>query len=66
VERLLPTIRYDVTFERDRLRDADFPNFHRIRQSATVAQNVVPLTAFLGIPPEQAEDIVATRFLFLD
>lgn len=66
VERLLPTIRYDVTFERDRLRDADFPNFHRIRQSATVAQNTAPLTAFLGIPPDQAEDIVATRFLFLD
>lgn len=66
VERLLPTIRYDVKFESDRLRDADFPNFHRIRQSGTVADNTAALAAFLGVPPEQAQVIVAPDVLYVD
>lgn len=66
LHRLLPTIRYDVKFESDRLRDADFENFHRIRQSATVEENTGPLAAFLGIPKEQARRIAETHYLFVD
>ncbi len=36
LDRLLPTIRYDVKFESDRLRDADFAGLYRIRQRASV------------------------------
>jgi hypothetical protein len=32
IDRLLPTIRYDVRFESDRIREFGFPGFHRIRQ----------------------------------
>ncbi|SEN91126.1 Core-2/I-Branching enzyme [Gemmobacter aquatilis] len=66
VERLLPTIRYDVRFESDRLRDADFENFHRMRQSASVEENTGPLASFLGITAEKARQIAATDYLFVD
>ncbi|WP_151718745.1 DUF5928 domain-containing protein [Gemmobacter serpentinus] len=66
LSRLLPTIRYDVRFESDRLRDADFENFHRIRQAATVEENAGPLAAFLGIPREDAKRIAETHYLFVD
>ncbi len=66
LERLLPTIRYDVKFESDRLRDADFENFHRIRQSGTVEENIAALTAFFGIPRDEAKRITETHYLFVD
>ncbi len=64
--RLLPTIRYDMRFESDRLRDADFENFHRIREDAAPHENALPLSRFLGIPVETAHEIVATDYLFKD
>src|SRR5690606_24978044 len=42
LERLLPTIRYDVRFESDRIRDANFPGVCRIRQDASAEENAVP------------------------
>lgn len=60
IDKLLPTIRYDVKFESDRIRDADFEGFHRIRQSATVEENTGPLAAFLGISLEKAREIADT------
>ncbi len=66
LDRLLPTIRYDVRFESDRIRDAGFPNMHRIRQAASVDENTVPLAAFLDIPVEAAREIAATEYLFVD
>ncbi|HEX9858169.1 MAG TPA: DUF5928 domain-containing protein [Paracoccaceae bacterium] len=66
IDKLLPTIRYDVRFESDRIRDADFEGFHRLRQSAPAAENIVPLAAFLGIPTEKARAIAETDYLFVD
>ncbi len=66
IERLLPTIRYDVVFESDRIRDAGFPHFHTIRELASVDENTGPLSQFLSIPPEQAREIAATDHLFVD
>ncbi|MGV8951089.1 MAG: DUF5928 domain-containing protein [Cypionkella sp.] len=66
IERLLPTIRYDVRFESDRLRDAGFRNLLRLRESATVDENTVPLAEFLDIPLEKAREIAATEYLFVD
>ena len=66
IDRLLPTIRYDVKFESDRIRDANFPGFHRIRQSASVDENTLPLAEFLDIPVEKAREIAATGHLFVD
>ncbi len=66
VNRLLPTIRYDVRFESDRIRDAGFSDFLRIRQNATVDENTVPLAEFLDIPKDKAREIAATEYLFVD
>ncbi len=66
LERLLPTIRYDMRFESDQIRDAEFESLFRIRQSAGVDENTVPLAAFLGIPDAQAREIAATDYLFVD
>ena len=66
LNRLLPTIRYDVQFEADRIRDAGFPGMHRIREAASVDENSVPLAEFLGIPIDKAREIAATEYLFVD
>lgn len=66
IDRLLPTIRYDVRFESDRIRDAGFAGFYQLRQSASVAENTVPLAEFLDIPEAQAREIAATHYLFVD
>ncbi|WP_103257812.1 DUF5928 domain-containing protein [Tabrizicola aquatica] len=66
MERLLPTIRYDVRFESDRLRDMNLSGHHRIRQSAGPEENALPLAAFLDIPVAQAREIAATDYLFVD
>lgn len=66
IDRLLPTIRYDVKFEGDRIRDAGFANLLRLRESASVAENTLPLAEFLDIPVEKAREIAATSYLFVD
>lgn len=66
LERLLPTIRHDMRHESDRMRDAPFPLFARIRQGASAAENAGPLAQFLGIDPALAQQIAATDYLFVD
>jgi len=66
IDRLLPTIRFDVKFESDRLRDAGFKEMSRFRQAASVDENTVPLAEFLDIPAWQAREIAATEYLFVD
>jgi hypothetical protein len=64
--RLLPTIRFDVRFESDRIRAADLPHFFRIRQGVGAEENAVPLAQFLDIPLEDAVRIAKTDHLFSD
>lgn len=66
IDRLMPTIRYDVRFESDRIREFNFPDFYRIRQSASVDENTRPLAEFLDIPVEKAREIMASEYLFVD
>lgn len=66
IDRLLPTIRYDLKFESDRMRDAQFPVFLRMRQSLSAAENAPVLARFLGTEIEVAREIAATDYLFVD
>ena len=66
IDRLLPTIRYDVKFESDRIRDAGFMNLARMRQSGSVDENTVALAEFLDIPVDKAREIAATEYLYVD
>jgi hypothetical protein len=64
--RLLPTIRYDVKFESDRLRDMDLARHLRVREAANTADNAAALAEFLGVSNETALQIAATDYLFVD
>ena len=64
--QLLPTIRYDVVFESDRIRDANFPNHLRLRESVSPAENALVLREFLSVPTEVAQGISETPHLFTD
>jgi len=66
VRRLLPTIRYDMRFESDRLRDLGVAGHYRMEQSASPEANALPLASFLDLAPETAREIAATDFLFVD
>ena len=64
--RLLPTIRYDMTYESDRIRDANFAQHLRLREVASLDENAVPLARFLTVPPEVAVKLAETPHLFSD
>jgi len=66
LERLLPTIRNDMTFESDRLRDADFEHLERMREAADLDDNAKALSQFLTLPEEKAREIAAVDYLFAD
>lgn len=66
LDRLLPTIRYDVKFESDRIRDADFAGLYRMREGVGLAENTASLATFLDLPAERAQNIAQTEYLFAD
>ncbi|MDH5529783.1 MAG: beta-1,6-N-acetylglucosaminyltransferase [Paracoccaceae bacterium] len=66
LDRLLPTIRYDLRYESDRMRDANFEHVFRIRETATPEENAVSLAAFLSVAPDVARDLAATEHLYSD
>lgn len=66
LNQLLPTIRSDITFETDKIRDADFEHHYRLRESASVDRNTVEIAKFLSLPEENARIIAETDYLFAD
>lgn len=66
INNLLPTIRYDVVFESDRIRDADFDKHYRMRETMSVEENALVLAEFFGISKDKAREIAATDHLFTD
>ncbi len=66
ISRLLPTLRYDIQFESEQIRDAGFPHVHRLYESAPGEQNTAAFAAFLGIAEATARAIVEAEGLFLD
>ena len=66
IARLLPTLRYDIRFESEQIRDAGFPHVHRLYESAPAEQNTAALAAFLGIAEATAQAVVAPAGLFRD
>ncbi len=64
--RLLPTVRADVLFESDRIRDAGFSDYYRLRETASPEENVAALAGFLGLSQEKAREILEPEGLFSD
>ncbi len=66
LERLLPTIRQDIQFETDRIRDAGFENLYHFREYATPEENIGPLAEFLSIDLAQAQQLADAGGVFAD
>ena len=66
LERLLPTIRNDIVYESDRIRDSGFSNYAIIRESASAEENADRLMQFFSLPFETAKDLANTPHLFAD
>ena len=64
--QLLPTIRYDITFESDRIRDAGFPAHYKMSETASVEENSAVLGHFLGVDAKTARKLAETPYLFVD
>ncbi|MFK7869774.1 MAG: DUF5928 domain-containing protein [Roseobacter sp.] len=66
LRRLLPTIRNDINFEADRLRDAQFANHTRLREGGTPHDNAQALAQFLSVSPDSVLDTASDNSLFSD
>ncbi|WP_439141374.1 DUF5928 domain-containing protein [Planktotalea sp.] len=66
LQRLLPTIRNEIAFEKDRMHEANFDSLYTIKESDSAQENAAPLAEFLGVSPEKAQQIADTPYLFSD
>ena len=66
LERLLPTIRNDMTHESDQIRDAGFARHYRIHEVDTADENALKLSEFLTLPSDQAQRLAETEYLYAD
>lgn len=66
LERLLPTIRNDMTHESDGIRDAHLEGHSRMREAANPDANADALSAFLAVPKDKTIEIAQTDYLFAD
>ena len=64
--RLLPTIRNDMNFESDALRDTGFENLHRMHESSSIEENTAELADFLSISEDDARKILEADYIFSD
>ncbi|MEB8387784.1 DUF5928 domain-containing protein [Rhodobacteraceae bacterium KMM 6894] len=66
LERLLPTIRGDTTFESDKIRDAEFEHHYIMHERNSPEENAGPIAKFLDMSHETALQIARTEHLFAD
>ncbi len=66
LDRLLPTIRNDMHFESDRIRDAGFTRHMRVLESELPEVNAEKIADFLSISQDRALDIANHGYLYSD
>ncbi len=66
IERLLPTLRHQFADESQRIRDAEFPRYWRVRQDRSTDENADVLTEFFGVEAEMGRQLAETPHLFAD
>lgn len=62
--QLLPTIKYDIAFESDRIRDAGFAKHCQLRQELSDERNAKVIGGFLAVSPDVAQELAQTPYLF--
>lgn len=66
LQRLLPTVRNDMIYESDQIRDANFDGHFRIREAGKKEGNAQAVAAFLSVPQDKAFEIVDLDHLYAD
>lgn len=66
MERILPTLRHELTHESDRIRETRFPAHYVVSQEAPMADNIEKLQLIFGCNAETAQRILETPYLFAD
>lgn len=66
LQRLLPTVRNDMMHESDQIKDANFDNLLRIRESDPRQVNAAAVATFLSVPQDVAQEIVDLDHLYAD
>ncbi len=66
LDRLLPTLRYDVSFENDQIRDAGFAHNFKLTETGTRTDNVAAISAFFSINEDKAAEVMSLEHLFSD
>lgn len=66
IDRLLPTVRHDLNYEADRLRDLGFSGLFTLSPLASDQDNTRALAKFLDISEPLAHDLLETEHLFSD
>ena len=66
LERLLPTIRGDIRFESDRIRDEEFANHMILREKDNRDHHRDLIAGFLDVSPDKAQQIAQSDHLFVD
>ena len=66
LENLLLTMRNDLVFEADRIRDAGFENLNHIRIADDQNEHAAALAGFLAVPMDKARAIAEANNLFTD
>ncbi len=64
--RLLPTIRNDIAYESDLIRDAGFTHYSRMSEIGGTDRNASALRDFLSIDWDKARNIAEAKHLFAD
>ena len=66
LRRLLPTMRQDLEFEIDRIRDSGFTPYYQLRETSTIDANTEQLEKFLATDAGKAKEIASIPQLFAD
>jgi hypothetical protein len=66
VAQLMPTVRQDLRYESERLREMDVAAFFRLRETASADEKTAVLAEFLGLSPAVSREIAVTDTLFDD
>lgn len=66
LSRLVPTVRQDLAFESDQIRDRNFPHLYTISDRNGSEDNMMQISAFLDVSEDKARMIAETPYLFAD
>jgi hypothetical protein len=66
LQALLPTVRFDVRFDSERIRDAGLSGLFYLKEGAPPEANARALADFLSLPGDLAHAIATTDHLFAD